>query len=316
MSDLGLDTSHRCDIFNLLDGQRDWDAVLFEDGFCLRAEYKKALVRHGCIAESDIAVFDALTLEARKELASERIVWRNLPKTFSVHLLPLPYRSPMLASLRLEASRIIGLDPNLSEAEKGNILLSRIFPYRRLVSDLTQKKPGLETRIRDELINMSDNEEAVVASRKLGIDPVGRRFGLRDVKELIRDFCEGRVLAIVSQKKIQNSELVVGKVLPNGLVLVLVLWEVRSKTSHGSICYSMDIGIDLVTEGYFLSGSERRAGLVWGGIEIGSEFFPYGLKSESVIGFYVALAHWLRCFELLSDLAVGFFDSSNVVFKK
>ena len=306
------DALHRCDLFNLLDGQRKWDEVLSADGFSLRAEYKNSLAAHGFCSKSDLENFDFITLEARKELASERIFWRNLPDSFSLQSIALPYRSASLVAMRMEALQLINLSSELSDAEKGNILLSRIFPYRRVVSRMWQINPGLEARIRKDLINRSDDEEAVAASRNVGLDPIGRKFGLGDVKKIIKEFCQDRELATVSSKKFPRSKLVVGRILPNGLVLALVLWEVRQKSSYGGLCYSMDIGIDLITEESFLTTADRRSGVVWGGIEIGSEFFPYGLKFESVVSFYVGLAHWLRCFELLLDLVSEFFGSSDL----
>ena len=309
------DALHRCDIFNLLNGQNKWDDILSADGFSLRNEYKNSLVREGLVTKREVENFDFLTLEARKELASERIFWSNLSDKFSTRLLTLPYRSPALVPARIEASRLIALSPDLSESEQGNILLSKIFPYRRLARDMWQSNPRLEASIRNDLIDRADDEEAVSASLQLGINPVNRSFGLRDVKNVIIEFCRDRSLATVSPKKFLRSALAVGRSLSNGLVLALVLWEVRQKDSFGGLSYRMDTEIALITEECFLMGTARRSGYVWGGIEICNYFSPYGLKSESSVGFYVGLAHWLRCFELFSNLTDQFFSSFESYFE-
>lgn len=302
---------YRPDLFRLLESQSTWDSVLSQEGFGLRMEYKKRLAELGCISEKTFAEFDALTIEGRKELASERIFWNHLPDYFLVDRLDLPYRSPLLNGRREAAKAICEANPNFSEADKGNALLERIFPWRGMLSDLWHKSPGLENEIRRQMIEISDDEHAVAAAREFGIDPVDRMVSAKEVKKEIVELCERKGLAKPAPRPYRKTGLLVGRSLGNGLVLILNLWEVRRSLSHGGPWYNMDVGIDIVTDEFFVSDMQAPAGVVWKGIDIGSEFFPYGLKGSSSTSFYIGLAHWLRCFELFAYACDHFFACAD-----
>jgi hypothetical protein len=297
----------RPDIYSLIDGQINWDDVLFQEGFVLRQGYKEKLILHGFVSSSDVSKYNAITIEARKEVTSERMFWENLPKVFPIHQLNLPYRSPLLLDARSKAAMIINGNPDLSEADKRGVVYSCIFPYRQLVFDMCKNSPELEREIRMELISDSDNEVAIAAARNLGIDPLDKLVSPKEVKRIIVEYCFSRNLAVVAPRKFRKNGLIVGRSLGNGLILILMLWEVRSKSSHGFLNYNMDLGIDLVTEEFFVADKLPPFGSVWRHIEIESEFSPYGLKFTSSSSFYVGLAYRLRCFELLCHECDRFF---------
>lgn len=278
-----------------------------EHGFSSGSSYKKFLLELGGIDPTLESTYDFLTLEGWKEYSSERIGWENLPGHFDWPRIVLPYRSSHLASVHEKIASLAGIC-DLADIRSERLRLT--FPYLMLVDQVRTLHGDLDKSFRGKLISRADDEAMVLASRSLGVEPIDRSVGFKEVKKVVEEFCQDRALARSSGVRPIKNGFVYGHDFGNDLVLCLSVLEVRSFQVEGKRWNRMNSSFSLVRKDQFLTSWGWPKYFPWAGLPELSLYPSYGYKEESPTAFYVNLSYILLSFQFWCEAFDNFFETS------
>lgn len=296
----------RSDIYSIVERVGDWDSRMREYGFSSGCSYKRFLLDSGRINSVLEEKYDLLTVEGWKEVSSERIGWENLPTHFDWKGIALPYRSSHLTDAHAKIVSLAGVC-DLADIRSERWRLT--FPYHMLIDQVRALSGEVDASFRMNLVSSADDETMILASRSLGVNPVSRAVGFKEVKRVVEEFCQERGLAKLSNVRPTKNGFVYGREFGNGLVLCLSVYEVRSFPVEGKHFYRVVSSFNLVRNDQYLNSWGWPKDFPWAGLPELSIYPAYGLKVESSVAFYVNLSYILLSFQFWCEAFDSFFET-------